>query len=37
MKKRYRYVHRCARTGRFVTAAYAKRRPRTTIRQRVRR
>ena len=33
MKRRFR--HRSARTGRFVTAKYAARHPKTTIRERV--
>jgi hypothetical protein len=31
--KRYRY--RCAITGHFVTAAYAKTHPKTTVRERI--
>lgn len=34
-KKKPRYVYRSAVTGRFVSAAYAKRYPKRTIRQRV--
>lgn len=30
-----RYIYRSARTGRFVTAAYAKRYPWRTVRERV--
>lgn len=30
-----RYVYRSAATGRYVSAAYAKRHPRTTVRERV--
>ena len=33
MKRRFR--HRSARTGRFVTAKYAARHPKTTVRERV--
>lgn len=33
MKLRYRY--RSAKTGYFVSAAYAKRHPKTTVRERV--
>ncbi len=33
MKARYRY--RCAVTGRYVSAEYARRHPRTTLRERV--
>lgn len=33
MKHRYRY--RSARTGHFVSAAYAKRHPKTTVRERI--
>lgn len=32
---KYRYVHRSAITGRFVSKAYAKRYPDITIRQRL--
>lgn len=32
MKKRIYYVYRSAITGRWVSAAYAKRHPRTTVR-----
>jgi hypothetical protein len=31
---RYYYVYRSARTGLFVTAAYAKRHPKTTVSER---
>lgn len=34
---KYCYVYRCAITGRFVTAAYARRHPTTTVRMRVKR
>lgn len=30
-----RYIYRSAKTGRFVTAAYAKRHPKTTVRERI--
>lgn len=30
-----RYIYRSAKTGRFVTAAYAKRHPKTTVKERV--
>lgn len=33
---KYRYVYRDADTGHFCTAAYAKKHPKTTIRQRIR-
>ena len=33
MKRRFR--HRSARTGRFVTAKYAARHPKTTVREKV--
>lgn len=36
MASRHRYRHRSAVTGRFVKAAYAKRYPRRTVRERVR-
>ena len=35
MAKRYRYIYRCAKTGRIVTEAYAKAHPSTTVRERV--
>jgi hypothetical protein len=37
MKTKTQTVYRSAITGRFVTAAKAKRRPKTTIRQRIKR
>lgn len=30
------YVYRSAKNGRFVSAAYAKRHPKTTVRERIR-
>jgi len=30
-----RYIHRSAKTGRFVSVAYAKKHPKTTVRERV--
>lgn len=35
MRSQRRYVYRSARTGRFVTAAYAKRYPHRTVRERI--
>ena len=37
MSKRATYRYRSAITGRYVSAAYAKRHPTTTVRERVRR
>lgn len=32
---KYRYIYRSANTGRFVSAAYAKRHPKSPVRQRI--
>lgn len=32
---KYRYIYRSAKTGRFVSEAYAKRHPKTTVRERI--
>lgn len=36
MKKRASYRYRSAKTGRYVSAAYAKTHPSTTVKERVR-
>lgn len=36
MKKRATYRYRSAKTGRYVSAAYAARHPTTTVKERVR-
>jgi hypothetical protein len=35
VNRKPRYIHRDAATGRFVSAAYAKANPQTTVRERV--